>query len=84
MLDFLMPVIPLPIQPISRKVGLKQFKYYQIHKTIHSRSEIYNSLPILNYLRKDPRERLAIAPKVIAQVFYNVGVIDLNGLCKWH
>lgn len=41
--------------------------------------EIYNSLAILATLKNDERV-LGVAPKVTAQVFYNVGVIDINGV----
>ncbi len=42
------------------------------------RLEIYNNVAILKHVGKDPRV-LGIAPKVIAQVFYNIGAIDLTG-----
>jgi len=48
-------------------------------KPSDSREEIYNGKPIIDAIRKDPRV-LAVTPKVAAQVFYNIGVIDLNGL----
>lgn len=41
--------------------------------------EIYNSQAIIAALKKDNRV-LGIAPKVMAQVFYNVGAIDINGV----
>jgi len=47
-------------------------------KPFDSRVEIYNTIPILKALQSDPRV-IAVGPKVAAQVFYNVGVIDLNG-----
>ncbi len=47
-------------------------------KPSDSRVEIYNTIPILKALQNDPRV-IALAPKVAAQVFYNVGIIDLNG-----
>lgn len=47
-------------------------------KPSDSRVEIYNTIPILKALQNDPRV-IAVGPKVAAQVFYNVGVIDLNG-----
>lgn len=48
-------------------------------KPANSRLEIYNSLPIMNTLKKDPRV-LAVAPKITAQVFYNIGTLDVNGV----
>lgn len=41
--------------------------------------EIYNSQAIIRKLQEDERV-LGIAPKVTAQVFFNVGAIDLNGV----
>jgi lipoprotein-releasing system permease protein len=41
--------------------------------------EIYNSQAIIRRLKEDDRV-LGIAPKVTAQVFFNVGAIDLNGV----
>ena len=41
--------------------------------------EIYNSQAIMRSLKEDERV-LGIAPKITAQVFFNVGAIDLNGI----
>jgi lipoprotein-releasing system permease protein len=41
--------------------------------------EIRNNGAIFNTLRKDPRV-LGVAPKIIAQVFFNVGMINLTGI----
>ncbi len=48
-------------------------------KPKNERLEIYNNAAIINTLRKDIRV-LGVAPKVTAQVFYNVGAIDLTGV----
>ncbi len=40
--------------------------------------EIYNGPAIVKALRADPRV-LGVAPKAVAQVFFNVGVTDLGG-----
>lgn len=42
-------------------------------------AEIYNSQAIMASLKIDDRV-LGVAPKVMAQVFYNVGAIDINGV----
>lgn len=42
------------------------------------RLDIYNNSEIMRILKKDPRV-LGISPKITAQVFYNVGSIDLTG-----
>lgn len=43
------------------------------------RASIYNNGAIMKSLRNDKRV-LGIAPKIVAQVFYNVGQIDLTGV----
>jgi lipoprotein-releasing system permease protein len=48
-------------------------------KPKNERLEIYNNAAIINTLKKDSRV-LGIAPKITAQVFYNVGAIDLTGV----
>jgi lipoprotein-releasing system permease protein len=48
-------------------------------KPKNERLEIYNNAAILNTLKKDDRV-VGIAPKIVAQVFYNVGAIDLTGV----
>lgn len=66
-------------QPINR-VGEfdKSLNIIRSIKPSDSRVELYNTIPILKALQNDPRV-IAVGPKVAAQVFYNVGVIDLNG-----
>lgn len=44
-----------------------------------SRKEIYNSMPIIEAIKADDRI-YGIAPKVTAQVFYNAGNIEINGV----
>lgn len=44
-----------------------------------NRLEIYNIGTILDYLQKDTRVN-GIAPKITAQVFYNIGSIDITGV----
>ena len=48
-------------------------------KPSNSRLAIYNSEPILKTLNADPRVR-GVSAKIAAQVFYNVGSIDLTGV----
>ncbi len=48
-------------------------------KPKNDRLEIYNSDAIMDALRHDDRV-LGFAPKINAQVFYNVGAIDLTGV----
>ncbi len=48
-------------------------------KPKNDRLQIYNVEAIMNFVKKDPRVS-GIAPKITAQVFYNVGSIDLTGV----
>jgi lipoprotein-releasing system permease protein len=70
---------PSEQQPIEQSPEFNA-DYHFIHsvKPKSSRLEIYNSGAIMQSLLKDERV-LGIAPKVTAQVFYNVGSIDLTG-----
>jgi lipoprotein-releasing system permease protein len=61
-------------------------KAYQNHhnfissvKPTNARKEIYNAQAIISYLNADKRV-MGVAPIVIAQVFYNLGNIELNGV----
>ena len=73
------------IQP-SKHQAIDQFpRYKNYHNFVSSvkpkneRLEIYNNAAIMNALKKDNRV-LGVAPKITAQVFYNVGSIDLTGV----
>jgi lipoprotein-releasing system permease protein len=48
-------------------------------KPKNQRLEIYNSAQIMQAIKQDPRV-LGVAPKINAQVFYNIGTIDLTGV----
>ena len=66
-------------QPIDQTEKYKQ--YYNFISSIkpkNDRAEIYNNSAIMQSLKKDNRV-LGYAPKIVAQVFYNVGPIDLTG-----
>jgi len=70
---------PSKNQPINQTEKYKQ--YYNFISSIkpkNDRAEIYNNSAIMQSLKKDDRV-LGIAPKIVAQVFYNVGPIDLTG-----
>jgi lipoprotein-releasing system permease protein len=73
-------VLPSEIQPVDRS---KQ--YSNCYNFVHSvrpkneRPEIQNSFAVINALKNDKRV-LGVAPKVTAQVFYNVGLVNLTGL----
>jgi lipoprotein-releasing system permease protein len=48
-------------------------------KPKNQRLELYNSAQIMQAIKQDVRV-LGVAPKINAQVFYNVGTIDLTGV----
>jgi lipoprotein-releasing system permease protein len=48
-------------------------------KPKNQRLEIYNSAQIMQAIKQDERV-LGVAPKINAQVFYNVGSVDLTGV----
>ncbi|GDX53486.1 membrane protein [Bacteroidota bacterium] len=71
---------PTKLQPVYLS---DQFKnYYNFVNSVKPKKErlaIYNNEAIINALKKDERV-LGIAPKITAQVFFNVGAIDLTGV----
>ena len=67
-------------QPVDLSKEFKNSKnFLRSVKPKESPLEIYNSQAIMRRLKEDNRV-LGIAPKVMAQVFFNVGAIDLNGI----
>jgi len=73
-------VKPNDQQPINRAVEYQQsYNFIQSVKSGNSRQEIYNSASIMRTLKQD--ERIAgISPKIIAQIFFNNGSIDITGV----
>jgi lipoprotein-releasing system permease protein len=67
-------------QPINRD---KQFQsghnFIRSVKPTGSRIEIYNSQAIIQAIQNDERV-LGVAPKIMAQVFFNAGTIDITGV----
>ncbi len=53
--------------------------FIQSVKPSSSRLAIYNSGPIMQVLRADPRV-LGLAPKIISPVLFNAGTIDITGV----
>ena len=71
---------PSKNQPIDQsKEYANSHNFISSVKPKNERLEIYSNGSIMNALKKDSRV-LGIAPKIIAQVFYNVGAIDLTGV----
>ncbi|MBF9238038.1 ABC transporter permease [Hymenobacter sp. BT683] len=71
-------VKPAPQQPIDRYTGRRQHNFIRSIKPSDELPRIHNAGAIIAALRHDPRVR-GVAPKTQAQVFYNVGTIDLTG-----
>ena len=71
---------PSKNQPVNFNLDTnKQHNFIHSIKPSGGRQSIYNALPILNKLRSD-KNVLGVAPKVTAQVFYNVGAVDITGV----
>ena len=71
---------PSKLQPIDKALGYKNhYNFVRSVKPKNEQLEIRNSGAIMQALRTDERV-LGIAPKITAQVFYNVGAIDLTGV----
>ena len=73
-------ISPSKYQPIAISKDY-QHSYNFIHsiKSGNSREEIYNSGAIMKTLDKDDRV-IGYAPKIITQVFFNDGSIDITGV----
>ena len=71
---------PADVQPIDESKKYKtHYNFVRSVKPANVRNEIYNVEAITQRLRKDERV-LGVAPKILVQVLYNVGAIDLNGV----
>ncbi|MCG9910470.1 MAG: ABC transporter permease [Flavobacteriales bacterium] len=73
-------ISPSAIQPIDMAPEFnKTYNFVNSVKPANARKEIYNAEAIIKKLNSDQRV-LGVAPKVTAQVFYNLGNIELNGV----
>lgn len=71
---------PSDHQPIDLSDKYKEYyNFVGSIKPTNSREEIHNAQRIIENLRKDPLV-LGVAPKITAQVFYNLGNVDVNGI----
>lgn len=71
---------PSEHQPVDLSAAHKgHYNFIRSIKPKNERLEIANSGAIMAALKKDERV-LGIAPKITAQVFYNVGAVDLTGV----
>jgi lipoprotein-releasing system permease protein len=68
---------PNKIQPINISSEFKNnYNFIQSIKSSGSRREIYNNGTIMQALKKDDRV-LGFAPKIVTQVFFNEGTVDI-------
>ncbi|NVJ87392.1 MAG: ABC transporter permease [Algoriphagus sp.] len=71
---------PNPNQPVDINDEFENtWKIIRSIKPSTSRLAIYNAEKIIQNLENDPRV-LGVSPKIAAQVFFNVGTIDLTGV----
>ena len=71
---------PSPNQPIElSSANSDEYHFIQSVKPSAERLQLRNVSAILQALKTDSRV-LGIAPKITAQVFYNVGAIDMTGV----
>ncbi|MCC6371762.1 MAG: ABC transporter permease [Bacteroidia bacterium] len=71
---------PSAKQPVELSEHFKH--HYNFVSSVKPKKEqlnIYNSAAIMRNLKKDERVK-GVAPKINTQVFFNVGVVDLNGM----
>ena len=72
-------ILPSKIQPIDKSTDYNtSYNFIRSIKPKNKLLEIYNNAAVIKTLQSDSRV-LGIAPKITAQVFYNVGSIDLTG-----
>lgn len=70
---------PSEYQPIDLSHQYRNYhNFVSSIKPANARKEIYDAAQIMEKLSTDPRV-LGVAPKITAQVLYNLGNIDLNG-----
>jgi len=71
---------PSKLQPIDIDGNYKSsYNFISSIKPKNERLEIYNNAKVMNALSQDKRV-LGYSPKVMTQVFYNIGAIDLTGI----
>jgi len=70
---------PSKLQPVMLDTAYKN-NYQFIHsvKAVNSREDIYNSVSVLDAITKDKRV-LGVTPKLLTQVFFNDGAVDITG-----
>ncbi len=67
-----------PAQPIDLATDTGTYDFMRSVKPKDELPRLRNASAIISALKKDPRV-LAVSPRLVAQVFFNVGTVDLNG-----
>ena len=67
-----------PRQPIEYATDTAAHAFVRSVKPKDELPRLHNATAIMDALRKDPRV-VAVSPRLVAQVFFNVGTVDLNG-----
>ncbi len=67
-----------PEQPIDLTTDSTTHHFVRSVKPKDELPRLRNATAIMDALEKDPRV-LAVSPRLVAQVFFNVGTVDLNG-----
>ena len=71
---------PNEIQPVLIAPGYRDnYNMIRSVKSENSRQDIYNSGAVIKTLQEDDRVS-GVSPKIIAQVFYNDGIVDITGV----
>lgn len=66
-----------PTQPIDLTTDSTTHNFVRNVKPKNELPKLRNAQAIMDALKKDPRV-LAVSPRLVAQVFFNVGTVDLN------
>lgn len=67
-----------PLQPMDLATDTSAHNFVRSIKPKDELPRLRNAVAIMDALRQDPRV-LAVSPRLVAQVFFNVGTVDLNG-----
>jgi lipoprotein-releasing system permease protein len=67
-----------PLQPIEHDGDSTRHDFVRSVKPKDELPRLRNATAIMEALEKDPRV-LAVSPRLVAQVFFNAGTVDLNG-----
>jgi lipoprotein-releasing system permease protein len=73
-------VKPSKDQPVNNTAEFSHsYNFIQSIKSTTNRQELYNVPGIINYVKQDPRV-LGYAPRLVTQVFFNDGSIDISAV----